>query len=207
MSHKGLPCKVTLLTLLAAGAAEAQQPPSMTIDGFYGVVWGTDAAEVISRFGEPEEDQILEGNLRMLAYRDTLVGQPSVMLFGFLPEGGGFQKGQVVVNTLSGQECIDQIRAIHSLVDRQYPLIHPTEEARNNTPYFICDAAEQGQAYWHRQWHDESTGSVVSVRLDSGTIQVNLIYESLAFREWVDAPLAEVPDEAESVEESINAVP
>ena len=178
----------------------------MNIEGFRGVEWGTEAQAVLDRFGTPEEDRMLEGDLRMLAYRDTLLGQPAVVLWGFLPEGG-FQKGQVVVNALRGQECIDQIRAIHSLVDRQYPLIRPTEEAKNNTPYFICDAAEQGQAHWHRQWHDEDTGAVVSVRLDSGTIQVNLIYESLAFREWVGEPLADVPDEAANVEDSINPVP
>jgi hypothetical protein len=196
----------SLMVLTAAAAATAQQRPSMTIDGFRGVAWGAETEVVISQFGEPEEDRLLEGDLRMLAYRDTLMGQPSVVLFGFLPEGG-FQKAQVVINTLSGQECIDQIRSIHSYVDRQYPLIHPTEEARNNTPYFICDAAEQGQAHWHRQWHDETTGAVVSVRLDSGTIQVNLIYESLAFREWVGEPLSEVPDEADGVDESISPTP
>jgi hypothetical protein len=206
MPQTSVPFIVPLLTLMAVPSAGAQQSPSMTIDGFRGVEWGAEAEAVISLFGDPEEDRLLERDLRMLAYRDTLVGQSSVVLLGFLP-GGGFQKAQVVVNALKGQECIDQIRSIHSFVDLQYPLIHPTEEARNNTPYFICDAAEQGQAHWHRQWHDQSTGSVVSVRLDSGTNQINLIYESLAFREWVGEPLAEVPDQADSVEESISPVP
>ena len=197
---------VPLLTLLAVTAATAQQRPSMTVESFRGVAWGEDVEAVVALFGEPEDDQMLDGDLRMLAYRDTLASQPSVVLFGFLPESG-LQKGQVVVNTLKAQECIDQIRAIHTLVDRQYPLIHPTEEARNGTTDFICEAAEQGQAHWHRQWHDQETGAVVSVRLDSGTIHVNLIYESAVFRRWAGEPLAEVPDQVETVEESINPVP
>ncbi|MFV2068412.1 MAG: hypothetical protein ACC645_15690, partial [Pirellulales bacterium] len=106
-----------------------------------------------------------------------------------------------------GQECVDQIRRIHTFVDLQYPLIRPTEEARNNTRDMICEAVKRGSGYWRRQWFDESTGSVISVRLDSGSTQIELIYESLRFREWIGSPVDVVPDDAAAVSDAIGRVP
>lgn len=196
----------TLMTMLTVASASAQQRPSTTITSFRGLDWGSEAEAVLAAFGEPEEDAILDGGLRMLAFRDSLVGRPSVVLFGILPEDG-LVKGQEVVNALEGQECVDQIRGIHTFVDLQYPLIRPSEEARNSTSSMICEAVKLGSGYWHRQWVDESTGSVISVRLDAGSTQITLVYESLRFREWVGAPLETVPDEGEGVDEAIGRVP
>jgi len=195
-----------LMILLAVTSAGAQQRPSMTITSFRGLEWGSGVDTVLATLGEPEEDTILDGGLRMLAFRDSLVGQPSVVLFGILPDYG-LIKGQEVVNALEGQECIDQIRGIQRFVDLQYPLIHPTEEARNNTPSMICEAAKLGHAHWHRQWVDTSSGSVISVRLDAGSTQISLTYESRQFREWVGAPLDAVSDEAAGVQGQIDQVP
>ena len=195
-----------LMTLLAVSSADAQQRASATIESFRGLAWGSSAEVVLDAFGEPEQDEILDGGLRMLAFRDSLVGRPSVLLFGILPENV-LVKGQEVVTALEGQECIDQIRAIHTFVDLQYPLIRPTEEARNSTPDMICEAAKRGSGYWHRQWIDESNGSVISVRMDAGSSQINLIYESLRFREWIGAAVEVVPDESEAAEGVIGQVP
>ena len=68
----------------------------------------------------------------------------------------------------------------------------------------ICEAVKQGSGYWYRQWIDESTGSVISVRLESGSDQINLIYESLRFREWVGEPMESVPDEAQTAGDVID---
>lgn len=196
----------TLMTLLAVATGSAQQRPSTTIESFRGLAWGSDAEAVLEMFGEPEEDSILDGGLRMLAFRDSLAGQPSVVLFGILPEQG-LVKGQEVVTALEGRECIDQIRRIHTFVDLQYPLIRPTEEAENNTVDMICEAVRRGSGHWHRQWIDESTGSVISVRLDSGSTQINLVYESLQFREWIGSPTDVVPDEAAAADDAVSPLP
>lgn len=192
-----------LLTLITISSADAQQRASTTIDSFRGLPWGSGAEAILEAFGEPEEDEVLNGGLRMLAFRDSLGGRASVLLFGVLPEGG-LVKGQEIVTAMEGRECIDQMRDIHRLIDLQYPLIRPTEEARNSTADMICEAAQRGGAYWYRQWIDEATGSVISVRLDSGSTQINLIYESRPFREWVGAPLEVVPDEAAASEAAID---
>ena len=195
-----------LVSLLAVSSAGAQQRASATIESFRGLAWGSDAAVILEAFGEPEEDSMLDGGLRMLAYRDSLIGRPSVILFGILPEGG-LVKGQEVVTALEGQECVDQMRRVHTLVDLQYPLIRPTEEAQNSTNDMICEAARQGGAYWHRQWIDEATGSVVSVSLDPGSTQINLIFESLRFREWIGTPVEVVPDESAAADDATGQVP
>lgn len=196
----------TLMTLLAVSTVQAQQRPSTTIDSFRDMAWGSDGTMILDAFGEPEQDEILDGGLRMLAFRDSLAGRPSVVLFGILPEDG-LVKGQEIVTALEGKECIDQIRAIHTFVDLQYPLIRPTEQARNNTADMICEAVKRGSGYWHRQWIDESTGSVISVRLDSGSSQIILIYESLRFREWVGSPMEIVPDAGAAAEGAIGRSP
>jgi hypothetical protein len=195
-----------LISLLAVSSANAQQRASATIDSFRGLAWGSTTAMVLEAFGEPEEDSVLDGGLQMLAFRDSLVGRPSVVLFGILPDHG-LVKGQEVITALEGQECVDQMRSIHTLVDLQYPLIRPTEEAINHTNGMICEAVKQGSAFWHRQWIDEVTGSVVSVRLDSGSTQINLIFESLIFREWIGAPVEVVSDESAAAEDAIGQVP
>jgi hypothetical protein len=195
---------VALMSGLDSGWA--QQRPSTTITSFRGLEWGSSVDTVLATFGEPEEDSMLDGGLRMLAFRDSLVGQPSVVLFGILPDDG-LVKGQEVVNALEGQECIDQIRGIQRFVNLQYPLIHPTEEARNNTSSAICEAAKLGHAHWHRQWADTVTGSVISVRLDAGSTQISMTYESRRFREWVGAPLDVVSDDGDGVEGQIGEVP
>lgn len=194
---------ITLRLLCSVNSLQAQQRPSTTITSFRGLDWGSEVDAILATHGEPEEDTVLDGGLRMLAFRDSLVGQPSVVLFGILPEDG-LVKGQEVVNARGGQECIDQVRRIHRLVDLQYPLIQPTEQAKNNTAGMICEAVKQGSGYWYRQWIDESTGSVISVRLESGSDQINLIYESLRFREWVGKPLELVPDEAQTAGDVID---
>lgn len=196
----------TLMTLLVVSTGSAQQSPSATIESFRGLPWGSDAEAILEAFGEPEEDTILEGGLRMLTFRDSLVGRSSLVLFGILPDQG-LVKGQEVVIALEEQACVEQIRKIHTFVDLQYPLIRPTEEARNNTGGMICEAVKQGSGHWHRQWIDQVTGSVISVRLDSGSTQINLIYESRQFREWIGAPVDVVPDEAAAADEVIGRVP
>ncbi len=205
MSRRIAASAAMLMSLFAATSATAQQRPSTTITSFRGLEWGSAVDTVLATFGDPEEDTILDG-LRMLAFRDSLVGQPSVVLFGILPDDG-LVKGQEVVNALEGQECVDQIRGIQRFVDLQYPLIHPTEEARNNTSSAICEAAKLGHAHWHRQWADTATGSVISVRLDAGSTQISMTYESRRFREWVGAPLDVVSDEGDGTQEQIGEVP
>ena len=181
-----------LLPALAAPAAAQERlavervGPSVTIDGFRSLAWGTTETEIVELLGEPLERRQLDSGLRLLAYRDSLVGHPSLLLFGLL-EGDGLAKAQEVIGVEPGDACIATIREIHHQVDLQYPLIRPRAQAKNNTPGTVCDAAPQGLAYWHRQWRDEETGSVVTVSLTSGSDEIDLIYESGRFREWTAA--------------------
>lgn len=167
--------------------------PSTEISSFRGIEWGTTEAELIESFGQPVEQRQLETGLELLAYRSELVGQPSLILFGLLQDEG-LVKAQEVVDVPGGDACIDMIRSIHHQIDLQYPLIRPSEQAKNNTPDAICEAAPAGSAYWHRQWRDEETGSVITVSLASGSDQVDVTYESRQFRDWVD------PERAASAE-------
>lgn len=186
--------------------------PATTITGFRGLEWGTTEAEILGAFGEPFERRELQDGMRMLAYRSSLVGQPSVVLFGLLAnENGGLVKVQEVIEVADGDACIEIIRDIHQEIDLQYPLIRPKEQAKNNTPDVICDAAPRGMAYWHRQWTDAETGSVITVSLASGSEHVDLIYESGRFRDWVDPEsdrTTEVlEDEGAATEDALEAVP
>lgn len=167
-------------------AADLASPePSTTITSFRGIEFGASADEIRNAFGEPVEDRRLDNGLRMLAYRDELAGQPSVILFGLLDDPG-FVKAQEVIDLADGDACVSQIREIQQAINLKYPLIRPAEQARNNTPDPICTAAPAGQAFWHRQWRDETTGAVITVSVASGTDEVDVIYESRAFRDWVD---------------------
>lgn len=178
------------LLLGGDGGAFAQETtadaegPFTSITGFRGVGWGTSEADVMASLGEPHERRRLENGLDLIAYRSSLVDRPSIILYGFL-DGQGFVKAQEI-SDLADDECIEQVRDIQRQVNLAYPLIRPTEEAKNNTPDEICTAAPAGEAYWHRQWRDESTGSVVTVSVRSGSDKVELTYESQAFIDWVE---------------------
>jgi len=165
--------------------APARFEPSTTITSFRDIEFGASADEIRSAFGEPVEDRRLDNGLRMLAYRDELAGQPSVIVFGLLDDLG-FVKAQEVIDLAGGDACISRIREIQQAINLEYPLIRPAEQARNNTADPICTAAPAGQAFWHRQWRDETTGAVITVSIASGTDEVDVIYESRAFRDWVD---------------------
>lgn len=180
-----------------AAADETPVPPrfepSTMISGFRGIEFGASADDIRATFGEPLEERLLENGLRMLAYRGELAGQPSVILFGLLDDRG-FVKAQEVIDLAGGEECVGQIRDIHHEINLKYPLIRPAEQARNNTPDAICTAAPAGQAYWHRQWSDDSTGALITVSVPSGGDEVDVVYESRAFRDWVSPDAGERAD-------------
>lgn len=197
-----------LLTLAASATALAQDGPSATIDGFRGLHWGVTSADIEASFGPPLESQRIDSGLLMVAYRDSLAGRPSVVLFGLL-DGAGLVKGQEVVTAGGGEACIEYIRAVHEAVNLRFPLIRPNEQAKNNSRDAICEAAAEGLAFWYRQWRDEKTGSVITVRLDSGSDEVDLIYESQAFRDWaaMDADAGFVPDEGTAEARDVDPAP
>jgi hypothetical protein len=168
----------------SASRADRDRGPHTNIAGFRGIEFGASAAEIRSAFGDPAEERRLDSGLRMLAYHGELAGQPSLILFGLLDDRG-FVKAQEVIDLAGGETCIAEIREIQHEINLAYPLIRPTEQARNNTPDPICTAAPAGDAFWHRQWRDESTGAVITVSVPSGSDEVDVIYESLAFRDWV----------------------
>lgn len=192
-----------------AASTEAASP-STTISGFRELDWGTPEAEIVRSYGDPFERRDLESGLRTLAYRSSLAGQPSVVLLGLLADEG-LVKAQEVIDVADGDACIETIRDIHAEIDLQYPLIRPKEQARNNTPDVICEAAPRGLAYWHRQWTDAETGSTITVSLASGSEHVDLIYESGHFREWVDPNAPQTvnvqEDEGAPTEDVLEAVP
>lgn len=184
--------------------------PSTTISGFRELDWGTPEAEILRSYGDPFERRDLESGMQMLAYRSSLVGQPSVVLLGLLADEG-LVKVQEVIDVTDGDACIETIRDIHAEIDLQYPLIRPKEQAKNNTPDVICEAAPRGMAYWHRQWTDAETGTTITVSLASGSEHVDLIYESGHFREWVDPDSDQTvnveDDEGAPTEDVLEAVP
>lgn len=180
----GLPAQETVQAADDTASRDTSEP-STTISGFRGIEFGASGDEIRATFGEPLEERLLENGLRMLAYRGELAGQPSVILFGLLDDRG-FVKAQEVIDLAGGEECIGQIRDIHHEINLKFPLIRPAEQARNNTPDAICTAAPAGQAFWHRQWRDDSTGALITVSVPSGSDEVDVIYESRAFRDWVD---------------------
>lgn len=192
----------------AASAEPAS--PSTTISGFRELDWGTPEAEIVESYGDPFERRDLESGLQMLAYRSSLVGQPSVVLLGFLADEG-LVKAQEVIDVADGDACIETIREIHAEINLEYPLIRPKEQAKNNTPDVICEAAPRGLAYWHRQWTDAESGSTITVSLASGSQHVDLIYESGRFREWVDPDATQTvkvqEDEGAPTEGVLEAVP
>ena len=194
--------------MLAAGlflftsAAAAQETtaeadgPFTNITGFRGLDWGVSLADVVAARGEPTDRRTLDNGIELIAYRGSLADRPSVVLYGFLDEQG-FVKAQEVANLAGGEECIEQVRDIHREINLRYPLITPSEQAKNNTPDAICTAAPAGEAFWHRQWRDETTGSVITVSVRSGSDKVELTYESKAFIDWIEAEEGQTTPEIE----------
>jgi hypothetical protein len=179
----GLPSALAAQETVRPADAAAAIGASAEVSSFRGISFGASAEEVRQVFGDPVEERRLENGLQILAYRGELVGRPSLIFFGLLDDDG-LVKGDEVVDLAGEEECIEQVRDIHHRIDLRYPLIHPAEQARNNSPDPICAAAPAGQAYWHRQWRDESTGAVITVSVASGSDEIDVIYESRAFREW-----------------------
>lgn len=194
-----------------AFAASAEPvSPSTAISGFRELDWGTPEAEIVQSYGDPFERRELENGLQMLAYHSSLVGEPSVVLLGLLANEG-LVKAQEVIDVADGDACIEIIRDIHAEINLQYPLMRPKEQAKNNTPDVICEAAPRGLAFWHRQWTDAETGATITVSLASGSEHVDLIYESGRFRAWLDPDAAHTvnvqDDEGAPTEDVLDAVP
>lgn len=170
----------------AAQETTAEAPgPFTSITGFRGLDWGASVPDVVAARGEPTDRRTLENGVELIAYRGRLADRPSVVLYGFLEEHG-FVKAQEVSDLAGGEECIEQVRDVHREINLRYPLITPSEQAKNNTPDAICTAAPAGEAFWHRQWRDETTGSVITVSVRSGSDKLELSYESKTFLDWVD---------------------
>lgn len=177
---------------LFASAAAAQETtaeaggPFTSITGFRGLDWGASVAEVVAARGEPTGRRTLDNGIELIAYRGQLAERPSVVLYGFL-EGRGFVKAQEISNLAGGEACIEQVRDVHREINLRYPLISPAEQAKNNSPDAICSAAPAGEAFWHRQWRDDTTGSVITVSVRSGSDKLELTYESKTFIDWAAA--------------------
>jgi len=174
-----------LALLMAASGLNAQNRASTSIDGFHGMPWGTAETEILAQFGEPAQVDTLENGILVLAYRETLLGEPAVALYAILADRG-LVKGQHVVKLhLDEGNCETQYRVYRDHVTLAYPLIVPVENYDYPFTEDFCTALQNRRGVWANQWTDTSNGSVVTVIVPPGTDEVRLIYESAAFLNWL----------------------
>jgi len=165
----------------------AQERASTSIDGFRGMAWGASEADIRSVNGEPAKVDTLDNGIVVLAYRDTLLGEPTVAFYALLGEEGMI-KGQYVVKLkLDEGDCEGQYRVYRDHVTLSYPLIAPIENYDYPFTVDFCTALRDQNGWWANQWKDPSNGSVVTVIVQQGTDEVKLIYESATFLRWLEA--------------------
>lgn len=178
--------------ILATGLSDlyAQQQVSNTIDGFNGMPWGSSELAVRTEFGDPTQADVLENGIVVLAYRDTLLGEPSVSLYAILGDQGLIKGQHAVKLRLDKGNCEGQYRVYRDHVTLTYPLIVPIENYDFPFTDDFCTAIEEGTGEWANQWKDSRTGSVATVIVQRGTDEVKLIYESRAFIAWLESQQA-----------------
>lgn len=181
----------SLALLAAASGVMAQERASTSIDGFHGMPWGTTEAEIRAQYGEPAQVDTLQNGILVLAYRETLLGEPAVTFYAILAHQG-LVKGQYVVKLkLEEGDCEAQYRVYRDHVTLAYPLIVPVENYDFPFTEDFCTALQNRRGVWANQWTDTSNGSVITVIVPLGTDEVRLIYESATFLNWLEpqAPL------------------
>ena len=182
------PIAVILACLALPAAASwlnAQERVSTSIDGFHGLSWGATTTEILAQFGEPAQVDTLENGVLVLAYRETLLGEPAVSFYAILADQG-LVKGQYVVKLrLEEGNCEAQYRVYRDHVTLAYPLIVPVENYDYPFTEDFCTAVQNRRGTWANQWRDTSNGSVITVIVPLGTDEVRLIYESATFLDWL----------------------
>ena len=141
--------------------------------------------EILAQFGEPAQVDTLENGVLVLAYRETLLGEPAVAFYAILADQG-LVKGQYVVKLrLEEGNCEAQYRVYRDHVTLAYPLIVPVENYDYPFTEDFCTALQNRRGTWANQWRDTSNGSVITVIVPLGTNEVRLIYESATFLDWL----------------------
>lgn len=165
----------------AASDSAAQNRASTSIDGFNDVAWGSTEQDTRASFGEPVQVDSLDNGIVVLAYREDLLGEPTVTLFAFLGEHGLIKGQQTARLHLDAGDCEGQYRVYRDHVTLAYPLIKPVESYDYPFTEDFCTALRNRRGEWANQWTDPDNGAVVTVIVQRGTDQVKLIYESATF--------------------------
>jgi hypothetical protein len=175
-----------LALLVETSEVSAQDHASTSINGFHGMRWGTSSDEILAKFGEPAQVDTLDNGILVLAYRETLLGEPVVAFYALLDDQG-LVKGQYVVKLqLEEGNCEAQYRVYRDHVTLSYPLIIPIENYDYPFTEDFCTALQNSRGEWANQWKDSSNGSVITVIVPRGSDEVRLIYESATFLNWLE---------------------
>lgn len=174
--------------LLSAPAVDAQQRVSMTVDEFNGFPWGTPASGIYEALGEPAHTDTLDGDMLVVAYRDSLEQTESVAMYAVLL-GEGLVKGQHSISfeeLSSTGECEERFIRLRQYLLLKYPMIVPEDRSWNNSTKAFCEAVLDGDAAWISTWNDSTTGARAMVVIDAGQPRLNVVFESARFIEWVE---------------------
>jgi len=172
---------------LGASSLTAQDGASTSIDRFNGIPWGASAADIEAKFGEPAQIDTLDNGIIVLAYREDLLGEPAVSLYAILSDRGLVKGQRIVKLKLEEGNCEAQYRVYRDHVTLTYPLIVPVENVDYPFTEDFCAAVQNQRGQWANQWVDPKNGAVVTVIVEKGSDEVKLIYESVAFLNWLDA--------------------
>jgi len=170
-------------------ASQAQVPKPATpvlqkpgIVGFLAMNWGATAKNVLDAYGAPLMDQTTPDSVRVIVYKDQVLGKSVLALF-YLDRANGLVKGVYSASYTEGSDCETVFQKFHSFVQRLYPALPGDEKRQNNEPATpFCDAAGTGKASWSVAWADPANGSSVHLTLEPEEKQVEVAYQSRAFK-------------------------
>ncbi|MBI4419725.1 MAG: hypothetical protein HY560_02795 [Gemmatimonadetes bacterium] len=171
-----------VLSVVAASAAGAQQPPSPPdtsgINGFLNIRWGATAKDITSAFGVPLMDRATGDTGQVLIYKDQVQDRPVVALF-YLHPFKGLVKGLYNVPYGPGKDCETTLQQFKSLVQWTYLSLPPVEERKHEDPSVpFCDAAAAGKASWSISWSEPESGNSVRITLEPDEQRVYVTYRS-----------------------------
>ncbi len=178
------PRLLALALAALAGPAAAQEAPSVAtgIGGFLALGWGSTAQDVINAYGTPMMDQTTADSVRVVVYKDNVLGKSVLALFYVDPKKG-LLKGVYTSPYGEGDDCETVFRKFRQFVGRLYPDIRPEEERKQDDPAQpFCAAAADGKASWKVSWTDPKTGNSVHLTLEPDEEQVEVAYQARGFK-------------------------
>ena len=179
----------SILTLAAAGAlalavapprlgAQAAPAPAGSIAGFSSIPWGSPEAAVVARAGQPAQTTPMRGDIKVLVYTESLLGENVTTLYYLQAQHGLIAGGYFAPYTF-GNSCWEIYSKFKSAIAERYSDLRPDlQEANQSQSLDMCAAIGIHRAGAGTTWNDPANGARAYVQIKDDPREVQTMYFS-----------------------------